>query len=205
MKIVPESCTIVLLGYWNQYLLTPEWAAKNVFKQKEIKVEFALQLEAPPRYTAGDVRLEPRSNRVTFAAIKHDDETLVRMETMALNLVNILEHTPVKAVGLNFGFEDAIEGDPLINLLNLQDNILINKIGCEIENTSITRKLKIDNNIINFKVEAQGARVHFGFNYHFDVKETKEIPDKISGKVVSKKNDAIKYLKDIYGLELDPE
>src|SRR4030042_1937850 len=78
MKIKDESCTIVLIGNWNKYILSPGWSAKNIFNEPKLQVEIALDLGLPPRYTSEQthVRMIPAADNVTFVALQNDNECL---------------------------------------------------------------------------------------------------------------------------------
>jgi len=202
MKIVPESLAIVLAGYWNKYLLNPDWVGKNIFQEKSIKVEFALQMELPPRYTAGNVRFMPTSDRVQMFALKHDDETLRRIEDMAIRLVTTLIHTPMSGVGINLSFTEDITVGTLRELFVLPDLASINALGYTIQNTTVVRGLVLDGDIVNMSVQAKEGKVTFDFNFHINVKNAEEVADKIRNRVVEKRDAAIAFMRDVYGLEL---
>lgn len=204
MKIAPDSWSIVLAGYWNKYLLGPEWVAKNVFQEPTLKVEFALQMELPPRYTGEkNVRFVPSTDRVQIVALKYDDDTLRQMEEMARRLSTTLTHTPMAGLGINFGFTEDMDVGTLRTLFNLQDTNNVNSLGYTVQNTRLVRKLILDGNTLNIKVEDQGTKVSFDFNFHFEVKSAVEIADIIVGKTIEKKNVAIRFLREVYGLELE--
>ncbi len=205
MKIKKESCTLVLLGHWNQYILSPGWSAKNIFDEPGLGVEIALDLGLPPRYTSEQsrVRMIPTEDNVTFVALQHDDECLQKMENLAYTLVDKLSYTPVKAFGVNFGFVDEAGKGDLLEIFKFSDNELLNSFGCQLTFSSIRRRLIVENRTLNLAISNKGDEVSFDFNFHFGVSGTSEAISKIKSSVIENKKIAENLLKSVYKLDYD--
>jgi hypothetical protein len=205
MKIKKESCTLVLLGHWNQYILSPGWSAKNIFDEPGLGVEIALDLGLPPRYTSEQsrVRMIPTEDNVTFVALQHDDECLQKMENLAYTLVDKLSYTPVKAFGVNFGFVDEAGKGDLLEIFKFSDNELLNSFGCQLTFSSIRRRLIVENRTLNLAISNKGDEVSFDFNFHFGVSGTSEVISKIKSSVIENKKIAENLLKSVYKLDYD--
>lgn len=205
MKIKKESCTLVLLGHWNQHILSPGWSAKNIFDEPGLRVEIALDLGLPPRYTSEQsrVRMIPTEDNVTFVALQHDDECLQKMENLAYKIVDKLSYTPVKAFGVNFGFIDEAGKNDLLGIFKFSDNELLNSFGCQLTFSSIRRRLIVENRTVNLSISNKGDEVSFDFNFHYGVSGTSEVINKIKGSVVENKKIAENLLRSVYKLDYD--
>lgn len=203
MKIADDTWTIVLAGNWNRYVLSPEWTARHVFDQPGLTVEFPLDLKLPFRYSSPDVRIVPSSNMVVFVALKHENSVLELMENMAIKLVDKLQYTPATAFGINFGFVEDIEKAGLSDLFKLSDIGRLSDYGCGITETSISRRLIVEDKVLNLSIKHNVDKVYFNFNFHYDVKDAPEIRSKIGGEVLKNKIVAESILKTVYKLEFD--
>lgn len=205
MKIKEDSCTVVLLGNWNRYILSPGWSAKNIFNEPGLGVEIALDLGLPPRYTSeqSHVRMIPTEDNITFVALKNNDECLQKMESLAYDLVSKLSYTPIRAFGMNFAFvEDASKND-LLGIFKFSDNELLNSFGCQLTFSSIRRRLIVENRTVNFAISNKGEEVSFDFNFHYGVSGTTEVMNKIKNSVIENKKIAENLLKSVYKLDYD--
>lgn len=205
MKIKEESCTIVLLGNWNKYILSPGWSAKNIYDEPGLGVEIALDLGLPPRYTSeqSHVRMIPTEDSVTFVALQHDDECLQKMENLAYTLVDKLSYTPVRAFGVNFGFVDESGKSDLLGIFKFPDNELLNSAGCQLTFSSIRRRLIIENRTVNLAISNKADEVSFDFNFHYSVSGTSEVISKIKDSVIENKKIAESLLRNGYKLDYD--
>ena len=205
MKIKEESCTIVLLGNWNRYILSPGWCAKNIFNEPRLEVEIALDLGLPPRYTSAQShsRMIPTEDNVTFVALQSTNECLQKMENLAHELVSKLSYTPVKAFGTNIGFVDDASINDLLGIFKFLDSEQLTNFGCQFTFNSIRRRLIVENRTLNLTISHKGSEVFFDFNFHFDVSSTNEILIKIKDSVVENKIIAENLLKSVYKLDYD--
>ncbi|OEU73379.1 MAG: hypothetical protein BA869_04945 [Desulfuromonadales bacterium C00003107] len=204
MKIKDMSWSIVLAGKWNRFIISPEWAAKNIFKEEKIKVEMAIGLGAPPRFSSSEIMMIPSEDRVAFHLLDHSDECLQKAEELAVSLLTILNHTPVNALGVNFGFIEAAPNDDLMELFAFEDNDSFIEQGYSIKDTNIIRKLEIEpESSLNLTMGAIEAGLGFDFNFHYEVNSTKEAADILKGKLLSNKEVALNLLQANYKLRLE--
>lgn len=203
MKVKQDSTNLVLAGKWNKYILSPKWMAENIFKKKEIQVEFSFNLDLPPRFTSDNIRIVPTEDRVVFVALAYDEDIIKRLEKMAYNLVELLPHTPVTAFGTNFAYIEDGETKDLLSLFELKDNSDLSDYNVRIENYSIKRKLLIDEQILNLNIIQNRGNVVFDLNFHYETPLTDKIKEKICNRFVENKKIAENLLKEVYGLKLD--
>ncbi len=205
MKIKKDSWTIVFIGKWNKYILSPSWSAENIYKEKGLDVEVALGAGLPLRYSSKEskIRMIPEGNRVTFVALETTDGCLAQMEELALTLVERLPDTPVSAFGVNFEFTDNIKEMSFPDIFDISDNSSLNEIGCNFLSSSITRKLIVEDRTLNLTISREGDEITFAFNFHYETKDAGAITPKLKDSVVKNKNIAEDFLRRVYNLKND--
>jgi hypothetical protein len=114
MRAVPDSWSIVIVGRWNVSILNPTWLGKHVFENPEVQVEFSLTPGSPPRFTSREIRIVPQNAAVTVQAVQYTEAAMRRAEEVACKLLELLQHTPVSAVGVNFGFEEPSPDEAIV-------------------------------------------------------------------------------------------
>jgi hypothetical protein len=204
MKIKEEGWNIVLVGKWNKYILSPEWSAQNIFGVDRVNVEFGINVDVPPRYTANNVNLVASEDIVIFSYKKYDDETLDNAVNACTSLLNKLPFTPVAACGINFGFSEGIQDSNIGNLFSFDDDDRLISFGSVITSKSVSRKLTIRDRILNFNVSKDNEQIDFSFNFHYDVKSCEGVETAI-GSLKDNLEIARGILQDIYGLVIDAE
>jgi hypothetical protein len=108
VRLDPERFSIVLVGAWNVSILNPEWVATVLFDGEPIGIELLLG-DLTWRFRSAAAVLEVGEQRVQIrSAIAADaeltDGKLEPVERLALQLLEALPETPVRAVGINFSF-----------------------------------------------------------------------------------------------------
>lgn len=204
MRVKEGSFTIVLVGHWNKYILTPDWLAKNIFKDEQLNVDVAFNLALPNRYTSkrANVMFIPTANNVTLIALQPEDQCLENAESFAHELVSLLPATPVQAYGMNFGYMEKINDD-LMKVFNFNDDEWFKDQEITTTHSSILRRIVIEDRILNLKISHDSENVLFDFNYHYDVKSTEDIKKKIKGATLKNKGISEKILKSVYKLDFD--
>jgi hypothetical protein len=200
MKINPPGWTIFLAGNWNRFILSPQWSAKNIYDLDELKVEFALNLSLPPRFSSPDVAMVPSSNSVVFMPLQFDDVCLQKAEQFAHNLIDKLPYTPMNAFGINFGFIEENPDADLMSIFDSSDRTKLVEFGCEVDEASIKRKIKYGENIINLTVKKAEEGIVFNFNFHYEVRDASHANEQLKGQVLINKNLAYKMLAEIYNI-----
>src|SRR5262245_31244008 len=101
---------IVVTGFWNRLIFTPEWVVPRLFTEPQLETLVALLPVLPLIYRVDQVALEVTTTRLVFRPRQLDNEaSLARAETMARTIIEALPETPLQAVGINFSFK---EDDP---------------------------------------------------------------------------------------------
>lgn len=209
MKIIDGSWSVVIVGKWNRYILTPQWVGKNIFNQENIEVQFPInQPELAPRYKSPtNIIFLPAIHKCQFIAQEpYDDTMLSNISRYIRNLASILEHTPVTALGINFGFEEEIHNFKQIDMFNLTESDRYIDIGLHATLTGIHRMFTIDNHSLNLNVEFNQERkkVIFDFNFHYNVTIPAQICELVTPNlIIDNKKKALSILRDVYELQLE--
>jgi hypothetical protein len=201
MIILEDTWNVILAGKWNKYILSPEWASRNIFHSDNVMVEFAVPMDLPPRYSADKIRLLPSSNRVFIAVQEFDDEHLAKIENMAIEMSNLLRYTPIHAVGINFGFQEEISALS-VDLFTLPDYQDLLDFGFAVDNPFVKRRLILGDSTLFLTIEGVDGKVNFDFNFHYPIALASEVETTIKGKTIANKNLALRVLRDVYKLEL---
>jgi hypothetical protein len=123
------------------------------------------------------------------------------MELVARNALQLLSHTPVSALGINFGF---IENDPSTDLLrtfDLSDSGSLGDAGYEVQKTSITRQITKEGTAFVSKVTYENGKVRFHFNFNHPIASAEEGVRFLQGRVLQCRNIATTFLTTIFHLQ----
>jgi len=106
-----DAAAIIILGYWNIRIFSPEWVGTTLLGQNNINIDYGVPLapgipEATFKSPADFLTLKLSNQRLVVAVSKIDDVTLTRAEEVARLTLKLLHYTPVSAFGVNFGYEE---------------------------------------------------------------------------------------------------
>ena len=207
MKIADGSCSLLIVGKWNRYLLTPEWVGKNLFDETTVEVEFPINRpDLAPRYrTSDNILFLPAVHRVQFIAPEpYNQEVLNKICTYAKNLIGILNHTPISAFGVNYGFEVNVDEFDNLELFSLSDYDALVDSNYVIKSYEIKRQLEIDEKILNLAIAKIDDQILFDFNYHFEVTNDDDVSQLLNEDTMENlKAESLKMLDTVYSLTLD--
>lgn len=100
----PNNWNVVILGAWNQAILTPDWVSKNMFVTPEgtaVEVQVALDRVAPIRIKHGAVTVSPGPDRLVASCGTSDEPSLEEAANVLRRALSELPRTPVLAAGVN--------------------------------------------------------------------------------------------------------
>lgn len=209
VKPVCERCSIVVAGTWNQDIFTPTWVERLFALPSEPPLELVF---APGgvafRIRVGQLVLEVTRQQLLFRPDEilgqHlSDELFSDMESAAVKVLRRLRETPVRAVGVNLGFDISKPPSSFTGLFDLNDEGLISSVGAVVGSTTITRKLWVENGLLNLTARRDGGPCRLDFNYHHDASSADDAVAKLSDRVVGLKHKAVAFASAVYGLEME--
>jgi hypothetical protein len=198
LKEQRDNSTIVIVGFWNIGIFTPDWLANNVFDSKEVILEVGLNPGLPRRFTADGITIIPSEDRLILSPKELGNTSLSKMESIACKLLSTLPHTPVRSAGVNFGFEDNSSLNPLASKIPI---IFEKEFGLQdlsILSRRINQQISDKGQIINVACEIIENRVLVQFNFHKPLNNTKEGIEFLIGKVSPFHDKSLSILSTIF-------
>lgn len=203
-----EGWSIVLAGFWNRMIFTPEWIGPRLFAENpEIETVVALLPILPIIYRDNQVAVEISSARIVCRARNlEDDVALRRSGTTAGIILEALPETPVQGVGVNFAFREEAPPRELLDLFGFADDSRWVDAEWEVGERKIVRQLTHDGNALNLAFTLSGGQLDIDCNFH-------TAPDNNAGavaavepnRVIQLRDLVMQVLGDLYGLELEKD
>jgi len=194
---------VVIVGAWNPGIFTPAWLGANLFSNPEIQIEFALTPGVPTRITGDGVIVVAAADRVTLAPKETTVEALGKAERLAQKLLELLPHTPIRAVGVNFGYLESEPGAELLERFEDPDTNALSDLGATLAERAVVRTVELSGAVINFTVSRKATELRFAFNYHSDAGTAEEARQALDGKVAEREAINRRLLSALYGLDLE--
>ena len=203
MKPVFGTWTTVVVGRWNVSIFSPDWLGKNLFDNKELLVDFPMEPGLPLRITGDNVLLIPYSDRVVFGAKEGTDAYLRHMEALAIKLLDILPHTPISAVGVNFGYEVQPVPQQMRDMFkNARAQEFVTH-ELQVLSKSLKWGCKHDDQNVNMEFDLTDEKLLVKFNFHSDSQSADKAVAAIKDKVVVQRAFTERILADVYDLRLE--
>jgi hypothetical protein len=201
--MIPKENTwsIVINGHWNRMIFTPNWIGKKIFKSDKVEYLVSMMPTAPVVYQKDDLRIAISEEKLIITLLKLNRTCMEEAEAKAIKILELLYHTPVSAIGVNFGFTEESPSRPLLDLFAYRDNADIGTQKWDISQNKLTRCLKgSDNKLLNLTLSFDGSKVDFDGNFHQSVKSAKKGAAVIKGCTDVMYGQFMKLLKEVYGL-----
>lgn len=199
MKANIEQWTIVVTGEWNVNIFKPEWLAKYIFETNKIDIEMAI---APGRQIMrlllDDFILIPSTERLVLGFKNTSRETLKMGEQYIIKILDMLKHTPISGMGVNFGFYEPSPNTFLLDLFKLQDVNRLSKNEYQVSRTEIIRSIALKDTLLNVNHIYDNGEVYINMNYHHDIIVSEMLCEKMHDQVLAYHDHSLKYIKDIY-------
>lgn len=213
MEEIKNACSIVILGGWNTRILTPPWLSNHVYKKGVLEVLFPVDPTLPIIISDPEsFSINISNTRLLLNPVNINEEKLKLMAEGAFTILTTLEHTPVSAVGINYGFKENVKQIEFLNYIEQDGSDLQNKFVDlhKLTNINLIRTFKMsdqfDNRIMNFKMlkAYKSSEIIVEFNFHKDVNEAKEAANLVKqNNVIELHNFAINFLTTYYGFTLE--
>jgi hypothetical protein len=201
-----ENWSIVLAGSWNPRIFSAEWLSKHIFGENELQVEFPDEPFAPYRFTARNVRITPSTHFVALVALDYGDATLRELERQARVILETLPHTPISAIGVNYGFVEEDPSPELLRVFTASDTAELATAGYSTDAVEVARRLIYDGGSFNLKLAWGEGRVMADFNFHREVTLCSEAAAALENSVLPNRDRSIALLSSAYAstVEMEP-
>ena len=205
MRINGDAWTLILAGFWNRRIFTPEWLKENLNIVGDIGLEMILAQGAiGPRMLFEGLRMQVASQRIVLSPTELSDGVIQRMEAVGVALLERLPHTPISAVGVNFQFVEETPAQSLLQLFEFADNAKLADAGFVLRDTQVTRKLIHNDEIVNLTFVLNSAgRLTIDFNFHTDTTNPTAAAAALTGRLLQHRETALGLLTQTYQLHQD--
>lgn len=205
MRRKPEGWNIILAGFWNRLIFTPEWVAERVFHHMDLETYVALLPILPIVFKDKVVSMEVSLARLLFRPVKlEDDEGLMHAEKMAREVLKALPETPVQAVGVNFSYVEDFPPDYLAAVFKDKDPRDLDTMGWETKERKLTRRLTQGGDTLNLTMAYDGKSVTFDLNFHTEA-TTNDVASRAvtEGRAISLRRKGLELIQGAYQLEME--
>lgn len=210
MQKKPEGWNVVLAGFWNRMIFTPEWVGPRLFPDNpQIETVVALLPVLPIIYRDQQVSAEISSARIVCRPRDlESDESIRRAGTIAGKILSELPETPIQGIGINFGFQEQAPTPDLLDLFTFADNNKLAQTGWETSERRIVRQLYHEGTTLNLSLSFNNDRLDIDCNFNFDPGEVDDTPkvDAVApDRIIKLRDQAVTLLDQIYGLQVEDD
>lgn len=167
-ELVIDTDTLVIIGAWNRAIFSQDWVMKNLLSDaKNVKIEYPINGIGSLRFSTEDISFFIFGERLIFKALNSKEQTYRTIISIARQLLRLLSHTPISALGINFVYKT-----DSLNIFNSFDDTkkLVDFIGREINSQELTRSFSLDEVLtLNLKMQSNDKQSIIDFNYNHTV------------------------------------
>lgn len=167
-ELVIDTDTLVIIGAWNRAIFSQDWVMKNLLSDaKNVKIEYPINGIGSLRFSTEDISFFIFGERLIFKALNSKEQTYRTIISIARQLLRLLSHTPISALGINFVYKT-----DSLNIFNSFDDTkkLVDFIGREINSQELTRSFSLDEVLtLNLKMQSNDKQPIIDFNYNYTV------------------------------------
>ncbi len=200
MKLNLRLPTLVLAGAWNPAIFSVQWMAKHILGKKEgdlLNVAHVVDAAAGvSSFYFENIGINASIDRVNLYC--NEWSSAAQLEDMAKKILELLPHTPVVGLGVNFCF---VEEQPDTSIIdNFQTRESLNQIR-KIMGQKIVTSMEIGPGVtLNLDRQYANDSATFNFNYHHAVANAAAAVEAVEGAIPRCFEDALKIMDDVYGL-----
>lgn len=198
-----EGYSLVIMGAWNPRIFSPPWAKQWLAPEADIGVSIAVgNPSLPLRLEFRGLQLTVMSSRLVLQTAQLDDGSLQSAQECAIRILDLLPHTPLRAVGINVQFLDNEPSPDLLRLFDLRDGESLAETEGTVQTTSIRRSVLLRGELLlNLTLELRlNGQVAFDFNFHQDATTTDAAKAHLNRGFVALRNEALRILDAAYAL-----
>lgn len=167
-ELVIDTDTLVIIGAWNRAIFSQDWVMKNLLSDaKNVKIEYPINGIGSLRFSTEDISFFIFGERLIFKALNSKEQTYRTIISIARQLLRLLSHTPISALGINFVYKT-----DSLDIFNSFDDTkkLVDFIGREINSQELTRSFSLDEVLtLNLKMQSNDNQSIIDFNYNYSV------------------------------------
>jgi hypothetical protein len=211
MQPKPGFFNLVIAGNWNPYIFSPDWIKSNLIVSddgQDHPIKLAVPLnnpDAPPQITFDGFQLFPSITRLEIKPEKLSVEAMHRCTNVAKKCLQLLNHTPVFAIGVNFGFEEQEEPEALATAVKFEDSSRIDSEKYQLNSSESKRVFSLKDDPAKLIVRlSSNKEAYIDFNFEIQTPNAAAADESLTTERVSILYEkAVAFIKDVYGLEVN--
>jgi hypothetical protein len=206
MKPKPEKWSVVVAGAWNIRLFTPGWVGKNILHGID-PGQMTIEMPVGPivvglRYSSTTLVVLPQDERIVIGVREPSVEQLALAELAAVQVLTLLPHTPVSAIGINVGYAAVEPSEELKTLFTLSDLTALASQRVTAGPITIKRQLDLEGDMrLNLSLSLVDGVAHADLNFHQDVADADVARRELKGKVRTCLEFGRELLSAVYGMD----
>lgn len=211
MEAINERFSIVIVGRWNPHIFTPTWVKQNLCMSGESEVALAIPVDdpdAPNQLAFEGIRLYPSRTKLDIRPDQPTIEGMLKSAGVATKVLDLLGHTPISAVGVNFGFAEPKAHEKLTKVFSHSDAGDIDSEKFKLQTTEIARAFRLaDDRQMNLRLQyfvGQPIAVYFNFHQPASTAEDTKLAV-VEAQVRANFDLSLEFLDTAYGLALEGE
>ncbi len=203
MNYARADWTMVIAGSWNAGIFQPPWVSGHVFQAQQMNMEVQLGVVSPIlRYNSGLSTLIVQPDMIVGGVREETQAAVAEVSQILCRILGELPHTPVTAIGINFGFHEGHPEGRLLENFSIADNQKIVDAGGTVRQTTILREITLDGGLLRLReTSEEDGSIHFHLNFHYDVTSAENAAAILQASAEPRRQCAIKLMRDVYGLE----
>jgi len=171
----PFSCDVVINGFWNRAILTPNGIAGRLFKLPPgsgIQVEVPLDGLLPARVTIDGLIVTVAARRLVIATETPTYSALDKAKHIAWNALEDLPETPVLSAGFNVRYKAPVENSSFVEKLVAPLDKTLSDLHHEILARTLIRRVRFKEGFLNVACSVEEPETaQLEFNFHRESKD----------------------------------
>ncbi len=193
----PFNWDVVIVGFWNRAILTPNGIAKRLFKLPEgsgIEVFVPVNSLEPSQVKHNGIFVRVEKRQLIIGTDKPSYEELIKVMKTGCNALQDLPETPVFAAGFNVRFK--IDDYPEFEEITQSSiDTQISDAGYEIVSRGLTRKIRRQGGILNLRVRKdEKDEIITELNFHRDSNNITDLINWLSISEIELRNEVTQIL-----------
>lgn len=162
---------LVIVGAWNHLIFSREWIKVNLYLNEDVIIDDPLAPNSSFVFGTEDYKIFLQENKLNFLAIKQTPEIYNIIEQKANQILSKLQHTPLSAFGLNFGFN--LKYNAHLNAIRpVTDQAYFRSKGYFEDMVLLHRTFTKDNYILGVIANFLPYEVKIEVNIHFQINDS---------------------------------
>jgi hypothetical protein len=202
MTPVLNNWNIVVVGSWNTRVFNVKWLGEFVFHGSVVNAALSLVPGYPNKYMADGLEVMPSEDRLLLSSNDISDAALGKLEDLTREILGLLLHTPIRAVGVNMTYRINEPTLDLLNIFRFNDDSLLTDNDLFRSSCSITRTFPADKGLMNIVFSENQGVFDLQFNFHCDVENAEQARSFLESRLVKCKEMSLTTASAVYKLDL---